>query len=283
MGRRCLSLMFFFLYKTVYALPVGNPSAANLLCDGLIWEGHCADSRDPHLRWCDALSFRAGFWGDYVFNRHLNIDHKNHHSTIEHTRLKTNSGVITGNVWDRFDFFTTLGATSLSIDTNALSFGSSSGNGGRLAIETSTHFSWSLGTHITIWECGCTTFGIEGQYFSTNPHVRRVTFASTDSVYPDKRIEAHYREWQIGAGIAHRINFLIPYIAVKWSRAKLNFDHELPGIAAIPDLILFNAKNGKRWGYAVGLSLVDCEKASVTVEGRFSDENGLHVNGQIRF
>ncbi len=71
-----------------YALPVGNPSDASLLYDGLIWEGHCADMCDPCVTWCDAFSVRIGFYGDYVFNRHMQVDTIEDQSDIE-TRLGT--------------------------------------------------------------------------------------------------------------------------------------------------------------------------------------------------
>ena len=154
-------------------------------------------------------------------------------------------------------------------------------SGTRIAIETEDHFSWSVGARGTIWECGCTSLGAEAQYFYTRPDIRRVTVGSVTSVYPDSSIDAKYREWQIGVGLSHRINIFVPYLAVKWSRAKLDFDNATfvnLGPITLPDL---EDKNG--WGYAVGVSLVDCEKSSLTVEGRFGNEKALYVNGQIRF
>lgn len=265
----------------VYALPVGNPSDASLLCDGLIWEGHCGDFCDPSLTWCDAFSIRVGFYGDYVFNRHMRTNgHDLPHSDIEHTKISTNAALIVANFWDRFDIFTTLGTTNFFLDTNEATF--TSIGSGRLQLETSSHFSWSVGARGTIWECGCTSLGAEGQYFSTRPDIKRVTFESIESIYPDS--DAKYWEWQVGLGISHRINILVPYVAIKWSRAKQEFGNALFPFAAGADLATIpNTKNKKHFGYAVGCSLIDCEKASLTVEGRFVDEKALYVNGQIRF
>lgn len=281
MKKLVVTMLTILTCGAAFALPVGNPSDASMLCDGLIMEGHCGDPCDPCLSWCDAVSVRVGFWGDYVFNRHLELRHSEAHSNIEHTELFTNAGFISANLWDRLDIFATLGETNLFIDTNASAFapGVAALNGARIEIETNSHFSWSVGAKATLWECGCTTLGIEGQYFRTHPDIRRVTTASTVSVYPSK-VDAKYQEWQVGVGIAHRINIFVPYVAVKLSKATVDFDH---AIFAAPTVELFDLKTKKNWGYAVGVSLVDCEKASLTVEGRFGDEKALHVNGQIRF
>jgi major outer membrane protein len=281
MKKSLITLLTVLASGSAYALPVGNPSDASLLCDGLLWEGHCADPCDPCLAWYNAFSFRLGFYGDYVFNRHLEIDTNEDDSDIEHTRISTNAALLTANLWDRLDLFATLGATSFDIDTNAFAFGGT--NGSRLELESETNFSWSVGLRGTVWECGCTSLGIEGQYFFMRPDMRRVTQGADTSVYPDNIIDAKYREWQIGAGISHRINIFVPYVAVKWSRARLTFDNGIPNPTTLPGVKLFNTKNKKDWGWALGVSLVDCEKASLTVEGRFSDEKAVHVNGQIRF
>jgi len=268
-----------------YALPVGNPSDASLLCDGLLWEGHCGNPCDPCLGWSDAFSIRFGFYGDYVFNRHLRNDNKSYRKQIEHSQLFTNAGLITANFWDRLDIFTALGATNLFIDTNASAYADTAFTGARVVIDTETDFSWSLGARGTIWECGCTTLGAEFQYFETKPHVSRVTIASTDSIYPSN-VDAKYREWQFGVGLAHRINIFVPYVAVKWSRVRLNFDRATFPFTTPIDAgtaILYKEENKKDWGYAVGVSLVDCEKASLTIEGRFAGEKALYVNGQVRF
>lgn len=264
-----------------YALPVGNPSEASLLCDGVIWEGHCGDPCDPCLTWCDAFSLRVGFYGDYVFNRHLQVRDRRvgQRAHIEHFSLYTNAGYLAANLWDRFDIFATLGTTNFSLNTDASTF--DGGRGRRLEIESDSDFSWSIGARGTLWECGCTALGIEGQYFSTRPHIKRVSDVFLgQSEYGN----AHwrYQEWQVGLGVSHRINMLVPYVAVKWSGVRT----KTGGYATtqLTDGILaYNTRNTKSWGYAIGVSLVDCEKAAITVEGRFADEKALYVNGQVRF
>ncbi|MCH9627184.1 MAG: Major outer membrane porin [Chlamydiales bacterium] len=272
MKKLYMTMLTVLACGAAYALPVGNPSEASLLCDGLIWEGHCGDPCDPCLNWCDAFSVRVGFYGDYVFNRHMEVDGRGD-PDIEHTEIYTNAGYIAVNFWDRFDVFTTLGATNLCIDTNVSAF--RLGDGPRIELETDTDFSWSIGVRGTIWECGCTSLGAEAQYFRARPDISRITGSAQLSEYPN--VDAKYHEWQVGLGISHRINMLVPYLAVKYSRSEFDMTHVTFQGQNFPKL-----QSQQHWGYAVGVSLVDCEKASLTVEGRFGDEKAVYVNAQVR-
>ncbi len=278
----------FLAGGSAYALPVGNPLDASLLCNGLIWEGDCCTDVwdffcDPCTSWCDIFSVRVGFYGDYVFNRHLEFDDPQG-DDIEHTEIFTNAGYLALNMFNQFDLFATLGATNLFIDTNAGSYNNLELDGRRLEIKTETHFSWSIGTRATLFECGCWGVGLEGQYFRAEPKITRITHSATFSVYPDD-ISLRYREWQVGLGVSYKINLFVPYIAVKWSWAKASMENRE---IIFPDeegasIFLHNLENKKLWGYAVGVSLVDCNQASMTLEGRWGSEKAVYVNGQVRF
>ncbi|MCC5832997.1 MAG: hypothetical protein JJU12_08160 [Chlamydiales bacterium] len=283
--KKCIFTILALLASgTAYALPVGNPADASLVCDGLFVEGHCGDPCDPCLTWLDAFSVRVGFYGDYVFNRHMEVDDNARDCGVEHMRINTNAAFLAVNFWDRFDIFSILGVTNIFVETNERAFGLA--DSGRFKIKTNSSFSWSLGVRGTIWECGCTTLGAEAQYFYTRPDIVRLTQEDTLSIYP-KGFSAKYREWQIGIGIAHRINMLVPYAAVKLGHAQFRLDDTLvSGFFNDDDLataILFDLESKKLWGYAIGVSFIDCDKASLTVEGRWGNEKALYVNGQIRF
>ncbi len=289
MKKLFVTLLAVLTCGAAYTLPVGNPSEASLLCDGLFWEGSCCmDPCDPCATWCDAVSFRFGYYGDFVFNRYFkNRSGTGSGRTIEHTELFTNAGYLALNIWDRVDIFSSLGATKLRLDTNAVSFNLDGDVAGeRFDLETKSRFSWSVGARGTVWECGCTSIGVEGQYFQTRPSLSRITVGGDESIYFNNNSKLKYQEWQVGFGISHRINMLVPYVAAKWSRARMSFKG-VSAIAGFPgdvDTTVFpslRSKNG--WGGVVGVSLVDCEKMAVTVEGRWGDERALYVNGQIRF
>ncbi|ROT50700.1 major outer membrane porin, partial [Chlamydia trachomatis] len=60
--------------SSLQALPVGNPAEPSLMIDGILWEGFGGDPCDPCTTWCDAISMRMGYYGDFVFDRVLKTD-----------------------------------------------------------------------------------------------------------------------------------------------------------------------------------------------------------------
>jgi len=272
--------------------------------------GPSCDPCGPSFDWCNAFSFRAGFYGDYVFNRDMQIRRRRdtdggtgrRRRSVDHFSLWTNAGYLALNFCDRFDIFATLGTTKIDLDANIRTFSpvltiatidaiDFAAAGTRLRIESRYEFSWSVGGRVTLWECGCTALGIEGQYFRTNPRVHEFITAdlfTTDPTSSPSRFHTQYSEWQVGLGLSHRINILVPYVAVKWSGSefRLNNRNQAGAFAILDDaaaITLRNLQNHKSWGFAVGTSIVDCDKAALTVEGRFGDEQALYVNGQVRF
>jgi major outer membrane protein len=281
-----MTLLALLSYGAVDALPVGNPSEASLFTQGVWWDCYTCNTCDPCFSWFDAWSLRVGFYGDYVFNRHMKVARHPDGSHIERTELFTNAGYLVLNIRDRLDIFGTLGYTNLWMRTNVSSFSTSSFIG---EFEFSPKGSWSVGGRGTLWECDCFTIGIEGQYFQTNTRVDHFINGSDGSLtYFDDDNRARYREWQVGLGASYRFATncptvaLVPYAAVKWARSK----HDLGKFTftdAVTTYSLSNLKSDKLWGFALGASLTLCDTAGVTVEGRFADEKAVYVNGQLRF
>ncbi len=281
---------------SVFALPVMNPSEASLLCDGICWEGRCGDFCDPSVGICDAFSVRIGFYGDYCFNRNLSADNLpgDKRAIYENSSVFTNAGYIALNFWDRVDLFGTLGASKWTIGGNGSAFGLnglSATTGSVVTVQSDSDFSWSIGARGTLFECGCTSLGLEGQYFQFRPHVQTVSYAfgagtpTGGMLNPSDAITSKYQEYQIGLGLSHRIYCFVPYVAVKWSHAKLFLDGAVVGDSSTAGqfVVLNNSDTQKRWGYALGCSIVDCEKAALNVEGRWGDEAAVFAQGQFRF
>lgn len=275
------------------ALPVGNPAEASFLCDSVFCPP-CAGFRPTFRIWND-FNYRGGFYGDYIFNRHLRVhddDNEPFRSQLDHSTISTNAGYLVVNLWNSFDVFGTLGASSISLEGNSTAFGPLSSPllaGERVVIETNTDFSWSIGLRGTLWQCGNTYLGMEGQFFRTEPHVKQISLGDFSTVNPSSsstRLRAEYNDWQVGVGVARRMaKYFIPYIAIKWSGSELHFRHNVEAIFVtdLSSITLNDFKSRKHWGYAFGCSLIGCEKAAVTAEGRFGDEKALYINAQLRF
>lgn len=277
--KRCwFALSLLLGGSALSALPVSNPADASLLYDGLFLEGNCADLCDPCVTWRDALSVRIGFYGDYVFNRYLKVNDSPLSRPIQKSKLVTNAGYLALNFWDRVDLFGTLGATSFTLSSGAEAFNPAL-YGHRYEVVSHSRFSWSIGSRATLAECGCTSLGLEAQFFSTRPTISYAGPLSGAAGYPDEGLCGKYQEVQVGLGLTYRIQMLMPYIALKWSQARLSF-----GEATVtPGATLYRLVSAKAWGFAVGVSLLDCEKAALTAEVRLADEQAAYVQGQLRF
>lgn len=275
--KKILAILLSGLCTGAIALPVGNPNEAAFLCSGAI----C----DAPLSCCysiDSLSLRAGYYGDYVFNRYLETTSS--HIQVETTNIHTNAAYLALNFMDRVDLFTTLGVSCIEIETNSIIFGPFV-NPFYAEIVTKADFSWSVGARAILFECSNFIWGIEGQYFNFSPSNIKYIY---DSVYvfntDELNYDIKYYEWQVGTGVSWQIySFLIPYAAVKVSRAKIDlntisFSNGLGPTITVPPF------QSKRYvGAALGLSLVGSDCVALTFEGRFFDENALYVNAQFRF
>lgn len=269
-----------------YALPIGNPSEASLYTRGIWWNDDCCDPCDPCFSWCDAFSVRLGFYGDYVFNRHMEIrSGGNDLSDIDDTELFTNAGIVVLNLCDWIEAFATFGATNISIFTDGGSF---SANTTMIGLNFEPKWSWSVGGRATIWECDCFGVGIEGQYFRTSPNLdNMIRYDNGDVIYFNNNNGTTYSEWQVGLGASYRWQTgcpglaFIPYIGVKWAGSTLDFD----SFTFTNDSVTWTFRDlasKKLWGYGVGVTATLCDVVGVSVEGRFADEKAVYTTMQIR-
>ena len=271
-------LALLLLSTTAFALPIGNPIDASLYSEGVF---------------CDSplygiASLRLGFYGDYVFDRHLKIDDETNHNDMSKTELNTNAGFIVLNFCDRIDAFATVGASNISVHGRANSFGATADNS-YFVVASETAFSWSVGARGTVFCCGNWGFGLEWQYFRTTPNLRSLSDYRQTVSY-DSNVEMQYREWQVGFGPSYTVEivpcslFVIPYAGVKWANAKLDMDdHRFVDSSDLLIARLFNLENARNWGWAFGLTMLGGCKWTLTGEVRFVDELAAHVNTQFRF
>lgn len=292
-------LVAALLISPLYALPIGNPMDASLYSTGLFWEEGCGKHcSDPCFTWCDAWSLRLGFYGDYVYNRHmeeLNVftwPSSSAGPTLYHTlpvsyfEVTTNAGLITLNLCNRVDVFATLGTSSIIYEATTNSTGGSWITD-LVEVRTESGFAWSAGGRLTLWNCGCFYCGLEGQYAHSRMPLKDFygfPFVSLDKVKLD------YSDWQVGLGISYFIPVssvaFIPYAGLKWAGAKGSWSSP-DGWIDRPDHkvkdYLFSLKASKHWGWGLGLTMLISEMATVTVEGRWADEKAFSLNGQFRF
>lgn len=258
-------LLLFILPIAGWALPVGNPADPSIYSKG-VW----SSSDSCESSWANHLALRAGYYGDFVFNGH--VKRTNHTGQIEQLQMNTNAGLLSVNIVNRVDLFGLIGATHAEAVSHSVH------GDYRFELEYDTHYSWGVGARAVLWKWSHATLGLEGQYFAYSPSIMRYEQIGTDSEYPDAYAHARFYEWQVGLGLSYRICNFVPYIAIEGSYLSINNKQ-----STVLGVTLNNFESAKYIGYAVGVTLVDDDKATLTVEGRFADQLACCVNGQFRF
>lgn len=271
------------------ALPVGNPSDVALYPLGLWVKDQCCLLND-YLGYPN-ISFRFGYYGDFVFNRNLIIQGRglNQGRVIRETIINTNAGYLAFNFCEKIDVFGTLGASHLKFRTSEDAWDPRGGSDGTLYSDT--NFSWSIGARGCIFHWCRFDFGVEGQYFQANPRFSQyISGFVGDYVSFNSDNDFTFREWQAGGVLSY--NFatscpdfaIVPYIAGKWAYAQVR-THNFQFIAQPSgDLFtIFNLESHKHWGFAFGATFALYGNAGITVEGRIGDEKAIYVNSQICF
>lgn len=276
-------LVLLLLCATVYGLPVGNPAQASLYKRGAFFNPCEVSPCSPLFMFVGGLDFRAGFYGDSCWNRELEqYIFGTARGTRATSRMKTSAGYVVGNIYGWMDVFGTFGVSTIQVRGNApitqadeIAFFSPS-------------FSWSVGSHATLYRCGPFYIGGAGQYFRTQPDLN--SFFNYDSgadVFFNNTNSTAWEEWQVAFGCTLALENelgtgLAPYAAIKFNQGKFvlhgfqftyqGLEHQLPDLEPTDFL-----------GWALGCTLIYLEAMSVTIEGRWLNETGVFVNGQLRF
>jgi hypothetical protein len=280
---------WFFIYFLVFscaleALPLGNPAEAELFCDTIFFDS-CFD----------CAHFRAGYYGDFVFQRKMRVEKKDFARNVTRTEIFTNAGYLNLNLFKRVDLFSTLGTSRITIETDAQNFISTPVFPFNTLLYLKPRFSWSVGGRAILYKYNCWVLGVEGQYLSTSPEINKYQdFIFAVPIYLKGR--AHYREWQVGAVLSYEIFscfpnvVFVPYIGGKWSRSLLDLKHLTlevntppPFIGPTEPLTLSDLKSKLRWGFPLGVTILFNRCFDFTLEGRFGDEHAFSIIAQGRF
>lgn len=291
MKKLWISLVLMAASTLASALPLGNPTEASYFLEGIFWDGYNLDHGGSDLpcttNTCDAWSLRLGFYGDYVWDRGMEV--KRNSSHITNTKLTTNAAYIVFNLRDKVDIFGTIGATSITLIGTGQSFGLfTPASSPEITIKPETYFSWSLGARTTIWKKGCFGVGVESQYFQSRPKLNYLAINFTDPIYFPTGERLVYKEWQFGVGASYRLNLidtstaLIPYVGIKTGNAWINMD-DVPVVTAAGIVYCLDLRQNRPVGYALGITLLAGDRISASVEGRFVNEKALYINSQLRF
>lgn len=256
-------LFFSFFCSTLNAMLVGNPSQPSLQKNGILI---CPPS------WC---SVRIGYLQDYVYHqkyKEFRVLNEAETSSKSLMKIYTNAALATLNFHDRLDLYTILGSSKLKLDKE---------------ISTRSQFCWGVGGKLIFFQQGNFSLGTDIKYFQvTYSHISHLVSNGTpyNVIGP---FTLKYDETQLAIGMCYKTNLIAPYINATYLISEMDPDPITILIRLSPsdltDSDIASITTQRRWGLAVGASLISSSKATLSVESRMFNQNAIDLNLEIRF
>ena len=261
MAIRWIRALFFsfWVWKPSYAFLIGNPADPALFEKGIWFETSC-------------VTGRIGYMEDWTYKERFQNKFLLAEETHTKNQLTSYSGIATINAIRRVDVYGILGSSQMQIDEQIFS---------------EKAFSWCMGLKLIFLKHKDLFFGADIKYFETNQHPTFFVIEELPyNVVND--YQSKYASVQLALGIAYRIYGFVPYINGTYIEAQIMPAQSkalvrFPDTTEMTDISLPVLSGRKKWGMALGFSLFDLAKASLAVEWRTFNQNGINVNGELRF
>ena len=222
-------------------------------------------------------SFRAGYLSDYVYRSKFKDEFHfpNVTESSSYIKLSTDAALITLNIKNALDLYAMGGSARLQLDHEVF---------------TNQQPAWGVGGKFIIFKSGCLRVGADFKYFETDQ--KPLYFVSDGMAYNvESDFKLRYTEMQAAVGMSYRIPLLSPYVQVTYLISKLEPDPYIATVrmpqaeyADMPvDIVSKSVIGQRRWGLAIGATIVSGNKGSITLESRMFNQNAVDVNGEIRF
>lgn len=238
---------------------IGNPAEPALMERG-IWS---------KSSW---FSFRLGYLGDWVYKQRFEQEFLIGEESHTKNQLTTHAGIATFNFSKRLDLYAILGASRMQVDDQ---------------IYSSTAFSWCVGGKVVFLKHKNLFFGADMKFFKTDqkPNYLLIEGLPYNIV---NYYRSKYYDLQGAIGVSYRLSLFAPFINATYIDTHISQD---PGIITVRfpdedelgDVPIPSMISRKKWGMSLGFSLIDISKATLAFEWRLINQNGVNVNGEIRF
>lgn len=259
MLRMLQKLFFFFGGPSLYAMVIGNPAEPAILEKGILFKSSWS-------------SVRFGYLSDWVYKQPFKEEFLFSEKTRTKNEFSTYAGMATVNFLKRLDLYGYLGSTQMQIDAQ---------------IFAKQAFSWCVGTKLMFLKHKNLFFGADIKYFET---IQKPKFFVIEELPFNivNNYHSKYFDLQAAIGTTYRMGLFAPYIHATYIYSHISPEPPLvlvrfPDIDEISDVIIPSLISRKNWGMAVGFSLIDISKASLSFEWRTFNQNALNVNGELRF
>ncbi len=245
-----------------WALYNGNPSFP-MMPDGGVF------AKDAYV------TLKTGYEFDDVFKQQMHVSKPQNDQKRGVQEFKTlgNFGAIKLVISDRVEIYSMLGTMSAKISQKPY-------DGIKIHYKANPHFAWSIGGRTILAYWGNTQLGMNAGYLRYQPHLNQIKV--NGSTYSSSGAELQYWEWQVGAGVSHRIGMLVPYVGGYYAQSEADFLY-LNSLKSIIPGRHFLLKSSKNPGVAVGCGFAPNRGFTVNVEGRFINQTALSASAEIKF
>ena len=249
----------------LFSMEIGNPGQPAIQKKGVIIE-------EPK-KW----SLRLAYLDDYIYRMRFKDEFVA--PPIEPSaapifiKLTTSAGLLTLNFANRFDFYGILGTSQIQVERE---------------IYSKREFAWGFGGKILFARVSKVHIGFDLKYFATLQSP--LFFVSDGYAYNVlNNFRLRYSEIQGSLGASYKTKYISPYLQLTSLISRLN-PIPLTALVQYPldSTISLDADSKpvvgqRRWGMAVGATLLGSPKATITVESRFINQNAIDINGELRF
>jgi len=144
---------------------------------------------------------------------------------------------------------------------------------GESTFDGSSQFAWGVGLSGILYDAGTWNIAGTANYLAHSSHDGPITGAVPNTTSSNQDVD--YREWQIGLQIQGKYDQFLPYLGVKYSDARVDYN-KFYGRTNIAD-----DESDKNVGVYVGAGFELTPQWSGYIEGRFVDETSF--GGGIRY
>jgi hypothetical protein len=247
-------LLFLSSFELV-AMVAGNPAQPALLQKGLF---------SP----LENFSFRPGYLDDWVYDQKFRDIDGLHASS----RLSTYAALLTFNFANRLDLYGIVGSSRMKVDEE---------------IFTTRALAWGVGLKWVLFQHENFFIGWDFKYFTTEQKPRYFVIEGE----PYNIVSAYhvrYEDVQTAFGVAYRTSLFVPYANVTYISSQLTpvpswLFLRFPDGSGVAEMETGSTSSKQNWGLALGLTLVDTLKMSLSAEWRGLNQNAVDVNGEVRF
>jgi hypothetical protein len=234
------TLFLFIIFLKGFSSPVGNTLTPNLI------------DLPIYSLASDWIHLRVGYQGNFIVDARMS-EERGQDSRIDEWQQMTNGATITLNLKKKVDVFASLASSKIDAHWRYLAPNDSIQY---LKMKTHNAFQYGVGLRAIFLEHSNVTFGGGASYYAAD--------------YPAWGRKLDYRQWQVHLDFAYTVDFLTPYLGLKYSDArakwqKLRFENRVP-----VGLFLGCAISSKKYGF-------------INLEALLVDEEGCTLSGEIQF